>query len=405
MSVFWVDRGKIFSYADLLREVNARKDYCPLLKTQDTYALWVNFVTAVAHGAPLTLIDSDISSHECSAKDGVQIDKSVPVSERKFSSVDELIEEVSNSKSRITIFTSGTTGRPKSAIHTIGSLSRMVRRGDLYASNRWAFAYNPTHMAGLQVFLQAFFNRNALVNVFGASRAVIYEVVEQYGITHVSATPTFYRLLLPYEHPCASVERVTLGGEKSDETLYSQLRKIFPNAKLNNVYASTEAGSLFSAKGDCFQFPKDGEDKFKVVGEELFIHKSMLGSLSGLILKEDFYPSGDLIEWVDEKEGLFRFKGRKDEMINVGGYKVNPGEVERVLLSIDGITQAMVYGRKNSVLGNILCADIQLDATSELDEIVIKKMLREWLQDFKVPRKIKFVSDFALTRSGKLKRL
>ena len=88
----------------------------------------------------------------------------------------------------------------------------------------------------------------------------------------------------------------------------------------------------------------------------------------------------------------------------MGGYKVNPGEVENVLRAIDGVKQVLVYGSANSVLGSVLCADIQLEDSSELTNVDIKKALTSQLQDFKIPRRIKFVEQFELTRTGKLKR-
>ena len=199
--------------------------------------------------------------------------------------------------------------------------------------------------------------------------------------------------------------RVTLGGEKSDQHLYDSVVRIFPSAKINNVYASTEAGSLFAAKGDCFQIPEKIRYKFAVVDDELLIHKSLLGRSDSFNFDGEYYRSGDLIEWIDKELGLFRFKSRKNELINVGGYKVNPGEVENILLSIEGVKQVLVYGKANSVLGNVLCADIQLQDDSTLTNVDIKKALASQLQDFKIPRRIKFVEEFELTRTGKLKRL
>ena len=290
-------------------------------------------------------------------------------------------------------------------IHSISSLTRNVRIGKQYAGQIWAFAYNPTHMAGLQVFFQAFENQNTLVNVFGKTRSVIYHQIEEKKITHISATPTFYRLLLPVEKSCNSVIRVTLGGEKSDQHLYKAIGKIFPKAKINNIYASTEAGALFAAQGDCFQIPLAIRDKFKVVEDELLIHKSLLGSSESFSFTDDFYHSGDLIEWVDWDKGLFRFKSRKNELINVGGYKVNPTEVENAIMSIEGVRQALVYGKANSILGNVLCSDVQLEEDVNLTELDIKKALSSQLQDFKIPRRIKFVEALSLTRTGKLKRI
>ena len=404
MAVFLYNGEKEYSYEMLVESINQHREYYPLFKSHDIFAYFENLIKAIATNSPLVLLDSDLNPSEVAGVDESQVNVAVQLPEYHFENMDAVVSALQQSTSEITIFTSGTTGQPKKVVHSIDTLTRSVRLGDKYKGQVWAYAYNPTHMAGLQVFFQAFENQNTLVNVFNMQRSEVYQKISEYQITHISATPTFYRLLLPFEDPYLSVQRVTLGGEKSDNHLYDNIRKIFPNAKINNVYASTEAGSLFAAKGDCFQIPEKIRDKFTVVDDELLIHKSLLGRSDSFKFEGDYYHSGDLIEWVDKESGLFRFKSRKNELINVGGYKVNPGEVEDVISAIDGVKQVLVYGKANSVLGNVLCADIQLEAGSELTNVDIKKALASQLQDFKIPRRIKFVEQFELTRTGKLKR-
>ena len=403
--IFLLDKGKTYSYDDLLGSLNDGTTYYPYYKTSDIYSFFVNLVKALASSKPLVLLDSDINTNEIDGLDVSKVNMAESIPPLSCAGMDEVLAMVQNSKSKITIFTSGTTGQPKEVVHSISTLTRSVRVGEKYRNQTWAYAYNPTHMAGLQVFFQAFENLNTIVNVFNQPREYVYHQIQENAITHISATPTFYRLLLPYERAYENVVRVTLGGEKSDQHLYDSIKKIFPNARINNVYASTEAGTLFAAKGDCFQIPELTRDKYKVVDGELLIHKSLLGSSSSFKFTEDFYHSGDLIEWVDETAGLFRFKSRKNELINVGGYKVNPNEVETAIMDIEGVKQAMVYGRANSILGNVLCAEVVLEPGSEMQELDIKKHLNALLQDFKIPRKIKFVDEISLTRTGKKKRL
>lgn len=403
--IFLLDKGKTYSYDDLLGSLNDGTTYYPYYKTSDIYSFFVNLVKALASSKPLVLLDSDINTNEIDGLDVSKVNMAESIPPLSCAGMDEVLAMVQNSKSKITIFTSGTTGQPKEVVHSISTLTRSVRVGEKYRNQTWAYAYNPTHMAGLQVFFQAFENLNTLVNVFNQPREYVYHQIQENAITHISATPTFYRLLLPYERAYENVVRVTLGGEKSDQHLYDSIKKIFPNARINNVYASTEAGTLFAAKGDCFQIPELARDKYKVVDGELLIHKSLLGSSSSFKFTENFYHSGDLIEWVDETAGLFRFKSRKNELINVGGYKVNPNEVETAIMDIEGVKQAMVYGRANSILGNVLCAEVVLEPGSEMQELDIKKHLSSLLQDFKIPRKIKFVDEISLTRTGKKKRL
>lgn len=405
MKSFLIDKQNTYTYDLLLSDLNSSEKYYPLYRTDDLYDYFLNFILALVSNEPLILIDSDVNSSKVENIDVDIINTSKSIKNRKFRSICELIEEVVNSNSQITLYTSGTTGQPKKVVHSVQTLIRNVRISVNHQNHIWGFAYNPTHMAGLQVFFQAFLNSNTLINIFNQNRIDVYNTIEKHLVSHMSATPTFYRLLLPYEKSFKSVVRVTLGGEKSDENVYNNIRMIFPNAKINNIYASTEAGSLFSAKGEFFQIPSLIKDKIKIIENEIYIHKSLLGKSDSFVYTNDYYRTGDLIEWEDQSERLFRFKGRANELINVGGYNINPTEVESVISEISDVIQVIVYGKPNSVLGNILCADIMLKTNSELTEIKLREYLKKHLQDFKVPRRVKFVEKITLTRSGKLKRL
>lgn len=404
MTEFLHNREKEYSYEMLVESINQHREYYPFFKSHDIFAYFENLVKAITTNSPLVLLDSDLNPSEVAGVEESLVNVAVQLPEYHFEDLDAVVAALQKSTSEITIFTSGTTGQPKKVVHSIDTLMRSVRLGDKYKGQVWAYAYNPTHMAGLQVFFQAFENQNTLVNVFNMQRSEVYQKIGQYQITHISATPTFYRLLLPFEEAYPSVLRVTLGGEKSDNHLYENIRKIFPEAKINNVYASTEAGSLFAAKGNCFQIPEKIRDKFTVMEDELLIHRSLLGKSDSFKFDGDYYHTGDLIEWVNKEEDIFKFKSRKNELINVGGYKVNPGEVEDAINAMEGVKQSLVYGKANSILGNVLIAEAQLEEGSTLTDLDIRRTLKEQLQDFKIPRKIKFVESFSLTRTGKLKR-
>ncbi len=404
MAMFLYDGEQEYSYDNLMSTLHQPKEYYPYYKNSILFSLLENLIKALITNQPIVLLDADINVSELKGIDEECINKAVSLPGFHFENIDDVIAALQTSTSTITIFTSGTTGQPKQVVHSIGTLTRSVRIGEKYQGQVWAYAYNPTHMAGLQVFFQAFENKNTLVNVFNNGRKTIYQKLEKYHITHISATPTFYRLLLPAEKSFDTVLRATLGGEKSDSNLHEEICKLFPLAKINNVYASTEAGTLFAAKGEYFQIPKQNRGLFRVDAGELLIHHSLLGKSDGFSLDGDYYHSGDLIEWVDESVGLFKFKSRKNELINVGGYKVNPSEVEEVLNCVKGIQQSLVYGKPNSLLGNVLCAEVKLEDKSTLTELDIRQTLKDKLQDFKIPRRIKFVDNFSLTRTGKLKR-
>lgn len=404
MDTFLYDKGVVYSYQQLQAEISSATSYIPLYKYVKMYDFFTNFVTALIGNQDLILLDADVIPSEIDRLDESKINVAKNISASGVNSIQEVVRRVQKSTSRITIFTSGTTGQPKKVVHSVQTLTRSTRVNDRHAGDVWGFCYNPTHMAGLQVFFQAFENRNRLVNIFKANREEVYEAIEKNQITHLSATPTFYRLLLPVDKTFDCVRRVTFGGEKSESKLYDSIREIFPKSKVTNIYASTEAGSLFEAKGENFQIPEGMKDKFKVQDGELLIHKSLLGISESFKYKGNYYCSGDIIEWVNEEERLFRFISRMNSMINVGGYKVNPEEVESQIMLMDGVQDALVWGKANSVLGNVLCADVKLEEGKELTETKIRLYLKNKLQDFKIPRRIKFVDTIELTRTGKIKR-
>lgn len=405
MKLFLINSNESYSYNDILTNINSSHEYCKTIRTNNIYTYLINLLVAIVSDNPVTLIDSDMSNEEIYNSSINELNQKEIINKEYLDNVYDLFEKIKRSKTEITLFTSGTTGQPKKVIHTIPSLLRNVRISEAYCDQVWAFAYNPTHMAGLQVFFQAFLNMNTIVNLFNYSRQDILSSIEYYSITNISATPTFYRMLFPLEQTFNGVTRITLGGEKSDNKLLKKLESIFPNAKFNNVYASTESGSLFATNGEFFQIPENIVNLVKVVDNELLVHRSLLGKSESFVFVNDYYYTGDLIEWQDIEKRTFRFVSRKNELINVGGYKVNPSEVENAIQGIDEIKQVVVYGKSNSLLGNILCADIVLKNEDSLSESEIRNILATFLQDFKIPRRIKFVKEISLTRTGKVKRL
>lgn len=395
---FIVDANKTLSYEELLEYANSGGEILREICDADIAEFSKKFFAAVAANCDVELSGFTISEAKISpAKQRVE--------KRRFGTVDDLLKAVTASASKISIRTSGTTGRPKTVSHTIETLTRNVKAGEKHAKDVWGFCYAPAHMAGLQVLLQAALNKNKCVNLFGKTRAQIYAEIEKNSVTHISATPTFYRLLLPAERTFGNVIRATFGGEKSYPSLYAAAAKIFPNAKITNIYASTEAGALLASCGDVFKVPEKIKGLVKIENGELFIHKSLLAASDGILLDGDFYATGDLVEFEDAQKTSFKFTGRKGDYINVGGYKVNPEKVEEALKSIDGVSDAIVYGKKNSVLGNILCAEIKLLPSPSLSEPDIRARLSRNLSQFEIPRIIKFVDSLQLTETGKIKRL
>jgi len=385
------------SYSDVLNHVIQVENIETNYSFSSTKEFLLNLIASLYYNTNITLQDlNKVSKNEKSLLRLLDVNRP--------SSFKQLLDGINKSTAKIILFTSGTTGQPKEIKHSLSNLIREVRIGKKFEDNVWAFAYNPTHMAGLQVLFQAFLNANSLYDVFEHPKDEVVKILGKYGITNISATPTFYRLLVPMKHSVLSLRNVSLGGEKSDANLHQRIKESFPNAKILNIYASTEAGTLFSTSGKYFKIVSDKSELVKIVEGELLIHKDLLGEVNkneGNI--ETWYKTGDLVEIVNAKTNEFIFTSRKNEMINVGGNKVNPSEIEAVIDSIEGIEKAFIYGKPNSILGNMLYARVQLK-NKDLTEIQIKRILNSKLDNFQIPRRIEFVESLSLTRTGKLKR-
>lgn len=398
---FLINQNFSLSYDEILQEINSSDSYTDCYIYPDLKTFFLNWIFALVNEKNITLIDSDISEKEITFNN-LQINQLVKIENpKKFNSVQELIDAIRNSQSEITLFTSGTTGFTRKFTHPLKNLIRKINVSEERKNDVWGFAFNPTHVAGVQVFFQAILNKNLLINVFLAPKDFIIDAIKQYKITNLSSTPTFYRLLLPLKESFDSVTKITIGGEKSDSHLISEIEKAFPNARINNVYGSTETGPLFSSQNDEFFVQEKHIGLIKVVDDELYIHKNLFGKTTQLNLIDDFYATGDLIEWIDEEKRKFRFTSRKNELINVGGYKVNPYEVEDELTQHSKIRNVRVYGKSNPVLGNIICCEIELHPDSEMKEEEVRFFLNGKIQNFKIPRKITFVEKIELTRTGK----
>lgn len=404
--IFLIDENVKIFYEDFLSSLKKNPYYRTYCKVNSLRDCFEQIVLAIIANAELTLLDSDLSDVEIERllPEDADINLSNKVSDIP-NDCEGLMNALQNAKNfSLTLFTSGTTGLPKKVIHTLDTLSRFVKTGERHTNDIWGFAYNPTHIAGIQVLMQALLNQNTIVRLFCLKRDDILKNIKEAKISHISATPTFYRMLLPATESIESVKRITSGGERFDPKTIEALSKMFPSAQITNVYASTEAGTLFASKGDTFILKENMVKFVKIENGELFIHKSLLGeSEAKKNVNSDWYNTGDLVEIVAQNPLQFKFISRKSSMINTGGYKVNPEEVEEAIRAIDGVRQVRVFGKKNSILGNIVCAEIEKSA-EQLDEKIIRTKLGETLQEFKIPRIIKFVEDIAQTRTGKIER-
>jgi acyl-coenzyme A synthetase/AMP-(fatty) acid ligase len=412
--LFLVIDGQGYTYKDFMTDISSREHCSPYVyvKNNHPYTIFLSIVHSIVHRYAIVVVDGDFSRQELEelGLDVELLDVRIEggVQARTIDDLPKTLRAaLDDSTWTLTLYTSGTTGRPKSVRHTLKSLTRNVKVDERFANDRWAFSYNPTHMAGIQVFFQVLFNQNMMVYSFDGRQKHLPDDIFTYQLTNLSATATYYRSLLPAlrDNQYSTVKRVTFGGEKYDVTLESKLRQVFPNAQIRNIYASTEAGSLFTAIGDNFKIPSHIRDAVRISEEgELIVHKSLLGDMETIESHDNWYSTGDLVEWIGPEE--FRFVSRQSDMINVGGYKVNPLEVEHALSEVPGIVDMHVRAMQNRVTGQLLVVDVI--KSDEFDDMELKKAIKQQaascLQPWKIPRIINFVDELPRTRTGKKAR-
>ena len=315
----------------------------------------------------------------------------------------------------VALMTSGTTGSPKLVRHRIESLLGRIpaMAGSVNRGQRWLLTYQATAFAGLQVLLTALVTAGTVVQSRGRSPADLFAAAERFGVTHISGTPTFWRSFLlaaPAGVPLP-LRQITLGGEAVDQTTLDRLATRFPQSRLTHIYASSEAGALFSVQDGRAGFPSAWLHS-EASGVGLRIRDGMLevksprrmlgylGDAAAAVTDDGWLVTGDLVRLDGDR--VF-FQGRIDDVLNVGGGKVHPQEVEDFLLSCSGVVEARVRGVPNPISGVALVADVVLEAGEEPEarRRHLLRLCQAELPAYKAPRIIRVVDAIATLSSGK----
>lgn len=318
------------------------------------------------------------------------------------------------------IRTTGTTGPPKAARHDWGILGKTVRNRSPRPDQRWLLAYGPHQFAGIQVLLHVVASQATLVAPFPRQPRDGLDALLTEGVTCVSATPTYFRFLLAEARSrdveLPPLEQITLGGEAIPPDLLDRLRDVFPDARISQVYASTEFGSVMSVRDGEAGFPVDAlysesnpSATMRIIDGVLWVRAEagMLGyagdaeSDASRAEVDGWRPTGDLVEIAGTR---VLFRGRDSEVINVGGVKVDPLPVENRITSLPGVAAARVFGRPNPMTGAIVAAEVI--PAGEADQKSIRVEIKRVLEDLPPawhPRSVKFV-DSVETRGDKTVR-
>jgi len=301
----------------------------------------------------------------------------------------------------LTLFSSGSTGKSKASVHDFIFLLEKFKVPR--HSKRILTFLLFDHIGGINTLFYSLSNSGCVVAVDDRSPDSVCEAIEKHRVQLLPTSPTFINLLLLSEaytrHDLSSLETVTYGTEVMPESTLLRFHQLFPHVRLLQTYGLSEVGILRSqSKSSDSLWVKIGGEGFetRVVDGMLQVkaRSAMLGYLNAPspFTEDGWFQTGDAVE-VDGE--YYRILGRKSEMINVGGEKVYPAEVESILQSMEGVADVTVSAEGHRITGQIVRAKVRLATGETLAEF--RKRMRLFCGDklpaFKIPQKVILVSE------------
>ena len=298
----------------------------------------------------------------------------------------------------LVLFTSGSTGNHKAVLQDLSLLLEKFR--DVRQKLRTLVFLQLDHIGGINTLLYTLSNGGAVVVPVDRSPAAVCRAIAEQRVQLLPTSPTFLNLLLlsgeHQRHDLSSLQLVTYGTEPMPQSTLKRMAEVFPQVKLQQTYGMTELGILRSKSQDSQSlWMRIGGQEFqtKVKEGRLWVkaQSAMLGYLNAPspFDEEGYFDTGDRVEVAGE---WMRILGRESEIINVGGSKVYPAEVESVLLEVPNVSDVAVRGEPHPITGQIVTAVVRLQEVESPQEFKVRmrSFCKERLPTFAVPAKITF---------------
>lgn len=308
------------------------------------------------------------------------------------------------------LFSSGTTGEPKAALHDLSRLMEKFKRPGKSLKTISFLLFD--HIGGFNTLLHTISHGGTLVTTPSRMPEAVCAAIEKEKIELLPTTPTFLNMLLLnklYErYDLSCLKMITYGTESMPEHTLKLLSAILPHTVFKQTYGLSEVGILSTKSEDSGSlWMKVGGEGYetKVVDGVLFIRaeSAMIGYLNA---PSPFDEEGwfDTKDRVERKDGYLKILGRTTDLINVGGEKVYPIEIESVLLQVDGVLDARVYGEKNPIMGNTVEAEVLVAPDNNNRDFIkaLRNHCSEHLEKFKRP--VRFILTESMLCGDRLKK-
>jgi len=309
---------------------------------------------------------------------------------------------------RICVLTSGTTGLLKLIPHSPETLNTFDRVSDL-APNSWFLPYQIGSYAWYQMVALGLFvpGQSLYLGDFNDLAASFEQALRAGRVTAISSTPTFWRhALMSVDETLltsAPLASISLGGEIVDQAILDRLAQLYPQARIRHIYASSEAGAALVVSDGRAGFDaalltrRDGLIHVKIENGRLFV-RSPYGTRAA---DGDWIDTGDLVE---ERGGRVYFCGRAgNTMINVGGQKAFPPDIDAHLMTHPNVVWAQVTARRAPLVGFLPVASVVLRRPMDPDaaENMLIRHCEGRLADYAIPRVWDFLDSVPMRASLK----
>ena len=313
----------------------------------------------------------------------------------------------------LVLFSSGTSGVPKAMVQDLSALLATYaerRPNDLPVLALLGF----DHIGGLNTLFGCLAAGAPLVVPAAHSPVLVAEAIARHSVAVLPASPTFLNLLLlsgeAAAHDLSSLRVITYGTEPMPESLLARLKAAFPRVRFIQTFGTSETGIIrtVSPEGDsAFLRFEDPQLEWKVVDDELWLRSrtqiaGYLNAGNERFTADGWFRTGDKVE--QGPNGTLRILGRMGEMINVGGEKLMPAEVESVVLGITGVVDCRVRGEANALTGQTVVVDVVASVSDpEALRSAIRTACRERLARHKIPTRVTFVPSVSGERMKKMR--
>lgn len=330
----------------------------------------------------------------------------------------DLIQKLINeNKPGLILFSSGSTGKPKAIVHDLNKILNTYLNKKNKKINILLFLMFD-HIGGLNTLFNCLSTNACAIAIKDRKNIeALAQAIEKYQISLLPASPSLLNLMLlanvANKYNLDSLRIISYGTERMPETLLEKLKQTFPKVKFHQTFGTSEVGI---AQTKSFgNYIKLENIAYKIVNNELFLKSDMqsLGYLNAdnsVFDDEGYFATGDLVEVIHKNnEEYIKIIGRNKEVINVGGEKVLPQEVEGILMQIPFIQDCLVYGQNNPLTGQSVCVKIVLQKNENLNALEAKKRIRMFCKDkltsYKIPTKVEIVQKLEISERFKKVRI